>query len=131
MDNWMLIAVAVISGVMLVSQGLSGSSADALSPAQAVQLMNHEKAVVVDVCEPAEFSGGHVGGARNVPLASLDKQLEATVKDKNLPVIMVCASGMRSKRAVATAKKMGYARAYSLTGGMGAWRSANMPVSKA
>ena len=131
MDNWMLIAVAVISGAMLVSQAMSGGAADALNPAQAVQLMNHEKAVVIDVCEPAEFSGGHVGGARNLPLASLDKQLEGTVKDKGLPVIMVCASGMRSNRAVAAAKKLGYTRVYSLTGGMGAWRSANMPVSKA
>ena len=94
-------------------------------------MMNHEKAVVIDVCEPNEFAQGHVVGARNVPLGLLDKQLEATVKNKQLPLILVCASGMRSKRAVATAKKLGYENAYSLAGGMGAWRGANMPVGKA
>lgn len=129
-DNWMLLAVALISGAMLMWPAISGGSASGLSAAQTVQLMNHEKAVVIDVCEPKEFAGGHIVGARNVPLGVLDKQLEATVKDKSLPVVMVCASGVRSNRAVAAAKKLGYQRAYSLTGGMGAWRSASMPVSK-
>ena len=129
-DNWMLLAVALISGAMLMWPAISGGSASGLSAAQTVQLMNHEKAVVIDVCEPKEFAGGHIVGARNVPLGVLDKQLEATVKDKSLPVVMVCASGVRSNRAVAAAKKLGYQRAYSLTGGMGAWRSANLPVAK-
>lgn len=129
-DNWMLLAVALISGAMLMWPAISGGSASGLSAAQTVQMMNHEKAVVIDVCEPKEFAGGHIVGARNVPLGVLDKQLEATVKDKSLPVVMVCASGVRSNRAVAAAKKLGYQRAYSLTGGMGAWRSASMPVSK-
>lgn len=46
-------------------------------------------------------------------------------------MVLVCASGMRSNRAVAMAKKLGYENAHSLAGGMGAWRSANLPVEKA
>lgn len=129
-DNWMLIAVAAISGAMLFYQGFSGSAKSGLSPNQAVQLMNHEKAVVIDVCEPKEFAAGHVNGARNVPFGALDKQLEGVAKNKSLPLILVCASGARSGRALSMAKKLGYERAYSLTGGMGAWRSANLPVAK-
>jgi len=130
-ENWMLIVIAVVSGAMLMVPGIGGSGAAVIQPMKAVQMMNHEKAVVIDVCEPNEFAQGHVVGARNVPLGLLDKQLEATVKNKQLPLILVCASGMRSKRAVATAKKLGYENAYSLAGGMGAWRGANMPVGKA
>ena len=130
-ENWMLIVIAVVSGAMLMVPGIGGSGAAVIQPMKAVQMMNHEKAVVIDVCEPNEFAQGHVVGARNVPLGLLDKQLEATVKNKQLPLILVCASGIRSKRAVATAKKLGYENVYSLAGGMGAWRGANMPVGKA
>jgi len=42
----------------------------------------------------------------------------------------VCQSGMRSGRAVAIAKKLGYEQAQSLAGGIGAWKSANLPVEK-
>jgi rhodanese-related sulfurtransferase len=66
-----------------------------------------------------------------VPLGELEAKLTATVKNKANPVIFVCASGARSNRAVAVAKKLGYENAQSLSGGMGAWREANMPIEKA
>ena len=56
---------------------------------------------------------------------------DTAVKNKALPLIMVCGKGIRSNRAVAIAKKLGYENAQSLTGGMGAWRTANLPVEKA
>ena len=93
--------------------------------------MNREKAVVVDVCSAEEFAAGHVVGARNVPLGELEAKLTGAVKNKATPLVLVCASGARSRRAVAMAKKLGYENARSLTGGMGAWRSANLPVEKA
>lgn len=131
-ENWMLIAVAFVSGAMLVWPAVTGGAgAGGLTPTEAVQLMNREKAVVVDVCEPDEFAAGHVTGARNVPLGTLEEKLPGTVKNKALPVILVCASGMRSRRALAVAQKLGYEKAHSLSGGMGAWRAANLPVEKA
>jgi rhodanese-related sulfurtransferase len=48
-----------------------------------------------------------------------------------VPLILVCASGMRSNRAVAIAKKLGYEQAQSLSGGLKAWKAANLPVEKA
>ena len=69
-------------------------------------------------------------GAKNLPLGELETKLAGTVKNKATPVVLVCASGMRSKRAVAIAKKLGYENARSLNGGMGAWRAANLPVEK-
>jgi rhodanese-related sulfurtransferase len=52
------------------------------------------------------------------------------VKNKATPVILVCASGIRSNKAVAIATKLGYEKAVSLSGGMGAWREASLPVEK-
>ena len=130
-ENWTLLAVAIASGGMLLWPALSGrAGAGSLNANQAVQLMNREKAMVVDVCSPDEFAAGHVAGAKNVPLGDLEAKLPGLVKNKTTPVILVCASGMRSRRAVAIAKKLGYDNSHSLTGGMGAWRSASLPVEK-
>ncbi|MBE2263144.1 MAG: rhodanese-like domain-containing protein [Burkholderiaceae bacterium] len=132
MDNWMLIAVALTSAAMLAWPTLSaGGGARSLTTSAAVQLINREKAVVIDVCEDAEYTAGHVAGARHAPLSQLEQKLPGMVKNKATPVILVCASGARSNRAVAVATKLGYEQAHSLTGGMRAWREANLPIEKA
>jgi len=70
-------------------------------------------------------------GARHVPLDQLETQLDGVARSKTQPLILVCASGIRSKRAVAVAKKLGYEQAHSLSGGLKAWKEANLPVEKA
>ena len=128
----MLISIAMASGAMLIWPMIAGGmNAGALNASGAVQLINREKAVVVDVCEPADFAAGHVTGAKNVPLGELEAKLLSTVKNKTLPLILVCASGARSSRAVAIAKKLGYEQAQSLSGGLKAWKDANLPIEKA
>ena len=131
LDNWILFSVALSSGALLLWPAVSsGSGVSGINPTQVVQLMNREKAAVIDVCETGEFASGHILGAKNLPLDQLEAQLAQTVKNKTAPLVMVCASGMRSRRAVAIAKKLGYEKAQSLVGGMGAWRSAGLPVEK-
>lgn len=125
----MLIAVALASGVALVVPTLGKGSG--LSPQDMVQLMNREKAVVIDVCEPDEFARGHVVGAKNLPLGELEAKLSQVAKNKSNPVVMFCQVGARSARAAATAKKLGYENVQSLAGGLKAWQAANMPIEKA
>jgi rhodanese-related sulfurtransferase len=130
-DNWMLMAVALASGSLLLWPVIQGATTLGLSAAGAVQLINREKAVVIDVCEAEEFAAGHVGGAKNIPLNQLEAKLTSTVKNKSLPLILVCQTGARSGRAVDIVKKLGYEQAQSLGGGLKAWRMANLPVEKA
>ncbi len=129
LENWMLIAVALASGVALVVPTLGKGSG--LSPQDMVQLMNREKAIVIDVCQPDEFARGHVVGAKNVPLGDLEAKLPQVAKNKSNPVVMVCQVGARSARAAATAQKLGYENVQSLAGGLKAWQAANMPIEKA
>ena len=129
LDNWMLIAVALASGVALIVPVLGKGSG--LSPQDMVQLMNREKAVVIDVCEPEEFARSHVMGAKNLPLGQLEEKLAQLVKNKSSQVIMVCQVGARSARAAATARKLGFENVQSLAGGLKAWQAASMPVDKA
>jgi rhodanese-related sulfurtransferase len=130
-DNWMLIAVAFASGGMLLWPVVQGATGGGLSAAQAVQLINRERAVVVDVCEAEEFASGHVGGAKNVPVGQLEQRLPEVVKNKTVPLILVCQTGARANRALSVAKKLGYDKAQVLAGGLKSWKEANLPVEKA
>ncbi|WP_294766155.1 rhodanese-like domain-containing protein [uncultured Rhodoferax sp.] len=130
-DNWYLIAIALASGGLLLWPVLQGATVAGIDPNAVVQLINREKAVVVDVSEAAEFAQGHIVGAKNVALAELETKLTGVAKNKALPLVLVCESGARSARAVATAKKLGYEQAQSLAGGLKAWKAANLPVEKA
>lgn len=132
MDNWVLIAIALASlGMLMWPVVTGGVGAGAVNATGAVQLMNREKAVVVDVREPDEFATGHVIGAKNIPLGELEARLPGVIKNKALPLILVCASGARSGRCVGISKKLGYEQAQSLSGGMKAWKEANLPIEKA
>lgn len=130
-ENWMLLLVAVSSGLMLFMPALRGATDAGVTTAAAVQLINREKAVLIDICEAPEYAAGHAGGARNIPLGQLEDKLPSMVKNKSVPVILVCQSGARSGRAVAIARKLGYEKAQSLSGGLGAWKNANLPIEKA
>ena len=128
-DNWMLLTVALASGFALLLPVLTKGGG--LDPQAMVQLMNRDKAVVIDVCEPDEFARGHVMGAKNLPLGQLEDRLGQVVKNKSTQVIMVCQVGARSARAAASARKLGYENVQSLSGGLRAWVAASMPTEKA
>ena len=129
-DNWFLVVAAVVSGGMLLWPLLAaGSQGAAVSPAEAVQLVNREKGVLIDVSEPEEFAKGHAVGARNIPFGQLEghKQLPS---NKALPLVVVCPTGARAGRAAGMLRKLGYEKAQVLAGGLKAWREASLPVEK-
>ena len=129
-DNWLLLMLALVSGGLLVWPVVrrNAGGADAVSTSEAVRLINREKGVLIDVCEPAEFSAGHAIGARNVPLSQLDTA-KGLPTNKNV-LLLMCASGARSSRAVAQLRKAGYEKAVAVSGGNAAWREAQLPMEK-
>jgi len=130
-DNWFLFLAAATSGALLLwpllNKGAGG--AGKLSTNDAVQLINREKAVLIDVSEPAEYAAGHVAGAKSVPLSQIETST-ALPKNKALPLVVVCATGARAAKGVAALKKLGFENARALGGGLEAWRAANLPVEK-
>ena len=130
LDNWYLFAIAIVSGAMLLWPTLAGGvGGGRVSAIDAVRLINREKAVLIDISDPAEYAAGHAVGARSVPLASLETSRELP-KNKSLPVVVVCPTGARAPRAVAVLKKLGFENAMALAGGLAAWRAANLPTEK-
>ena len=133
LNNWHLFLAAAVSGGLLLWPVVKGgvASAGSVGTAEAVRLMNREKAVLIDVSEPAEYAAGHPGGARNVPFGQLESaNNKALPSNKALPLVLVCPTGARSSRAIALLKKAGYDNVRSLAGGTAAWREANLPVEK-
>jgi rhodanese-related sulfurtransferase len=98
------------------------SVADVTLPAQGFR--------IIDVREPAEFTGelGHLPGAVLVPLAGVTAQAIAWNKDE--PVLLVCKAGGRSANAAQALTRMGFSKVMNLVGGMMGWNAAGKPTEK-
>jgi rhodanese-related sulfurtransferase len=131
-ENLLLIVVAFVSGAMLLWPYVRrAGGGPAVSAAQATQLINREDALVIDVRDPGEYGTGHILGAKNVPLSRIDAAgSEIAAKRKDKPVIVYCDNGNRSTKAAAALKSQGFGKVVSLSGGLGAWRQAGLPVEK-
>jgi rhodanese-related sulfurtransferase len=130
LENWILFVLAATSGGLLLLPMLRGGTGEGrVGTAEAVRLINREKAVLVDVAEPDEFNAGHAAGARNIPLGQLDGH-KSLPTNKTLPILLMCPSGARAGRAAALLRKAGYEKATVVAGGTAAWREANLPTEK-
>lgn len=128
--HWYLfLALFVVLGLIVMQPLMeSASGIQKVTSQEAVQLINRQAAVIVDVREPSEFQGGHIGRAINIPLGQIATRSQELKKFKERPIVVCCASGARSARAVAILRKEGFANVHNLSGGMSAWRSQNLPV---
>jgi rhodanese-related sulfurtransferase len=131
LDNWYLFTAALISGAGLLWPVLRKSGgATAVSATQAVTLINREKAVLIDVSEPAEYAAGHALNARHVPFGELEKSPKGLPTNKALPLLLMCPTGARAGRAVPVLRKLGFQNVNAVAGGLAAWREAQLPVEK-
>ena len=128
---WLVLAALASGGYFLwpwISRGAGGGNE--VGPMAAVQLINRRNAVVLDVREQGEFNAGHISGAKNFPVASIEKRASDLKKYAKKPVLVSCASGSRSRAASATLRKIGFEDVHVLSGGITAWKQANLPVEK-
>lgn len=97
-----------------------------IDAATLAQMIAAGTALVVDVREPDEFAGGHIAGAVNLPLSSFAPARLPSPGAKTL--VLNCAGGLRSAKALAACASAGAAVDTHLAGGIGAWRKAGLPV---
>ncbi len=130
-QNILLISLVVVSGLSLLWPAFARPSGNSVSPGEATQLINREDAHVIDVREAGEFAGGHLPDAVNIPAGQLAERMGDLEKFKGKPLIVCCASGMRSNKACGELKKQGFDKLYNLAGGVDAWVGAGYPIKKA
>lgn len=102
------------------------SSLSAASPLEIQERLTGKDALfVLDVRQPQEFAGGHIKGAKLIPLHELGKRMKEIPQDKE--ILVVCRSGSRSSMAARQLAGAGF-KVVNLRGGMTAWTHAGLPI---
>jgi molybdopterin/thiamine biosynthesis adenylyltransferase/rhodanese-related sulfurtransferase len=82
---------------------------------------------VIDVREASEWEQGHLPNALHISKSYVEQQVENAVPDRDAPVVLYCAGGVRSLFAAQTMEELGYTNVASMSGGFQAWKSAGLP----
>ncbi len=126
-NNWMLVTAFFVVLGLLISN--LASSAGGVAPQAAVQLINHENAVTVDIRAKSDFESGHIIDAVHIPFSELSQAAQKLKKHKDKPLLVYCGAGSLSGKAVRELKRMGFERTHALKGGLSAWQAENLPVT--
>jgi len=132
LDQWILFLALIMIITLLVFNSIKQRvlGFKEMKPAEAVQFINHNDAVILDVRDDKEFNDGHVINAFNIPLGVLEGRLPELERYKSKPIIISCRTGQQSAHAGVLLRRNGFEAIYKLAGGMMAWQSANMPTVK-
>ncbi|MBS1151518.1 MAG: rhodanese-like protein [Myxococcaceae bacterium] len=109
-----LMVVAVVGAVAVMILRSRGNVSS-----EAARKLVQDGAKLIDVRSPGEFSGGHLPGATNLPIADLSNKL-GKLGPKDKPIVLYCASGARSAMAAGTLKRAGFLQVHNL-GAMRRW----------
>ncbi len=97
------------------------------------RLHNKDDVTVIDVREPAEFTGalGHIPGARNLPVGDLSSRVSELAGRERSSLVLVCRTDKRSATAARLLREAGFARVAVLRSGMEQWNEERLPVEAA
>jgi rhodanese-related sulfurtransferase len=121
-----LIAALLVLGyeLRLRSQGQSG-----VSPQDVIRLQN-SGALLLDIRPQESFAAGHINGAKQMASDQILKAAETLKKYKEKPVVVYDDTGSLGAAAARQLAAQGFTKAFSLRGGLGAWRTENLPLAK-
>lgn len=121
--------IAAWAAVMFYEVRLRAQGQTHVSATDAVRLIN-KGALVVDVRSADAFQGGHIVNARNISLDQIQTGQDVLKKQKAKVLLTVCDNGLGAAKAAGLLRKAGYEHAFSIKGGIGAWRGENLPLVK-
>ena len=131
--NWLLILAMVVSGAMLLWPIVARrfSSIKEIDTLNVTHLINRQNALLLDVREPAEFTGSKLPNAMHIPLSQLESRAGELAKLTSRPVVVYCTQGRRAGKAGGMLAKLGFGSIYMLHGGLKAWKDAGLPLETA
>ncbi|MER1940407.1 MULTISPECIES: rhodanese-like domain-containing protein [unclassified Castellaniella] len=128
-NNLWIVLIALASGALLLWPSLSkGRSNARIALTDAIQQINREQGLFVDIRPAEQFKAGHIPQARNITLDTLESHVGTLPQDK--PIVVVDAHGREGARAVTQLRKHGFQRVSCLDGGLNAWTEGGMPLKK-
>ncbi len=126
-QEWILVLALLMVVIMLVLHE-ARKSGPSVSPQQAINLINSEQGVFVDLRDSADFKQGHIVEALHIPATKLAARMAELDKYKDKPLVLVCKMGQQSAAAGKQLNAAGFGRVYKMTGGMMEWINLQLPV---
>lgn len=124
---WVVIFVAII--YLTVKNALS--KVKTIGNAMAVNLMNKENAVIIDIRNNDNFRLGHITQAHNIlPVDIKNGSIKQLEKFKDNPIIVVCDNGTTAVTSGELLVKAGFSQVYALKDGIAGWNGENLPLVK-
>ena len=126
-QQWILVAALATTLTMLMLHE-SRKAGPALSINEAVQLVNGDGGIFLDIREATDYARGHITDAVHIPAAALVKRSNDLEKYRDKPVVVVCKMGQSAGPATKSLRAQGFSRAQKLSGGMMEWDAHPLPV---
>ena len=126
-EQWLLVAALLATIFMLVLHE-SRRSGPSVTPQQAINLINAEDGVFVDLRDAGDYKQGHIVGAVNIPAAKIGDRMAELEKYRDKPIVLVCKLGQQSGAAGKQLKAAKYEKVYKMTGGMLEWGNLQLPT---
>jgi rhodanese-related sulfurtransferase len=128
-QEWILVGALVATLAMLWMHE-SRKSGQSLTPQQAINLVNKEGGLFLDLRDSGEYGKGHIVDAVNIPVSKLDTRLTELEKYRDKPLILVCKMGQQSSAAGKKLGAEGFTGVYRMSGGMMEWGALQLPLIK-
>ena len=126
-QQWILIA-ALSAVVFMLFFHESRKSGPALSPQQAITMVNAQQGLFLDIRDAGDYKQGHIVDALHLPAAKLETRIGELEKHKSKPIVLVCKMGQQASAAGKTLKANGFEHVYKMTGGMMEWSNLQLPT---
>ena len=128
-QQWLLVA-ALLAAVGMLFFHETRKSGPSLSPQQAINMVNGQEGVFLDLRDGGDYKQGHIVEALNIPVAKLPTRMAELEKYKTRPIVLVCKMGQQAGVAGKQLKAAGYEEVYKMSGGMMEWGNLQLPTVK-
>jgi rhodanese-related sulfurtransferase len=126
-QQWIL-AAALLAVVAMLLMHETRKSGPSLSPQKAINIVNGEQGVFLDLRDAGDYKQGHIVDALHIPSAKLADRMAELEKYRNKPIVLVCKMGQQSGAAGKQLKAGNFEKVYKMTGGMMEWRNLQLPT---
>jgi len=122
-----LLVLFLLSLTLIACSSSDNSTVTQTSPIEAAGLVANDFATIIDVRTASEWNNNHIAGAVHIPMSQLRSRLDE-LKSYEGQLIMQCAVGGRSSKAVEILQEAGFSNVSNMNGGLVAWQRSNLPV---
>jgi len=128
-QQWLLASALLVMLVLLFLHE-KRKGAPAVSPQQAINMVNQQQGVFLDLRDGKDFRNGHIPDALSLPYSKLASSMGTLETYRERPLILVCRMGQHSGAASKQLQQAGFSQVFLMQGGMLEWGSQQLPVVK-